>query len=151
VKISEPIEIKNNFLLSIGENFIVITFGLENDMLLSEKNNTENDEIYKNFINLNIFSENIKHGNINFSPNQSPISIGRSPECDIIINDNMLSRFHCFIEYKNGRWYITDGYIEENSIKKSTNGTWIYAFDDILVKNGMTFKANKNIFICTLE
>jgi hypothetical protein len=151
VKISEPIEIKNNFLLSIGENFIVITFGLENDMLLSEKNNTENDEIYKNFINLNIFSENIKHGNINFSPNQSPISIGRSPECDIIINDNMLSRFHCFIEYKNGKWYVTDGYIEGNFNKKSTNGTWIYAFDDILVKNGMTFKANKNIFICTFQ
>ena len=77
-------------------------------MLLSERSNIESDEICKNFLNLNIFSENIKHGNINFSPNQSPISIGRSPECDIIIDDNMLSRFHCFIEYKNGKWYVTD-------------------------------------------
>lgn len=136
--------------MGIGENFIVITFGLENDMLLSENNNIEKDD-YKNFINLNIFSENIKHGNINFSPNKSPISIGRSPECDVIIDDNMLSRFHCFIEYKSGKWYVTDGYIEENTIKKSTNGTWIYAFDDILIKNEMTFKANKNIFICTFE
>ena len=145
IKINEWVEIKNNFLLSIGENYIVITLGSKEDMLLNENNTDDNDE---NIINLKIFSGNIRHGNLSFSPKQSPFIIGRSQECDVIIDDNMLSRFHCSIEYKNDKWFITDGYIDNNNYKKSTNGTWLYAFEDTLITNGMIFKANNNLFIC---
>lgn len=60
----------------------------------------------------------------------SMISLGRSPNCEVVINDNMLSRFHCYIEYKYGvGWIIMDGVATKNekSIvenKNSTNGTW---------------------------
>ena len=47
--------------------------------------------------------------------------------------------------------YIIDGVInEDGNIKNSTNGTWIYAFEDTLIKDKMTFKANHNLFICSL-
>lgn len=148
VKINKWNEIKNNFLLSIGENYIVITLGLNEEILLNENNNDYNNE--KN-INLKIFSGNIRHGNLSFSPEQSPFIIGRSQECDVIIDDNLLSRFHCTIDYRNDKWFITDGYIDNGSIKKSTNGTWIYAFEDILIKNKMIFKSNNNLFICSFD
>ena len=148
VKIINWIEIKNNFLLSIGENYIVITLGIDSDVLLDENNNCENSE---KMINLKIFSGNIRHGNLSFTPKQSPFIIGRSQECDIIIDDNMLSRFHCSIEYRDDKWYITDGYIDNNNIKKSTNGTWIYALEDTKISDGMIFKANNNLFICSFE
>ena len=118
-------------------------------MLLNENNN--NIENSEKIINLKIFSGNIRHGNLNFSPRNSPFTIGRSQDCDVIIDDNLLSRYHCTIEFRNGKWFIIDGYIDNNNIKKSTNGTWIYAFEDILIKNGLIFKSNNNLFICSLE
>ena len=135
-------------MLSIGENFLVITLGIDDDILLDEKNNNEKSE---NSLNLKIFSGNIKHGILTFSPKQSPFIIGRSQDCDVIIDDNLLSRYHCTIEFRNGKWFIIDGYIDNNNIKKSTNGTWIYAFEDTLIKDKMIFKANNNLFICSFE
>ena len=35
-------------------------------------------------------------------------------------------------------------------IKKSTNGTWIYAFEDTIIKDKMTFKASHYLFDCNL-
>jgi len=151
IRIERWVEVKNNFLISIGENYIVITLGIDEDMLLNENSNIENNENYKNHINLKIFSGNIKNGNLSFSPEKSPILIGRSQNCDAIIEDNMLSRIHCTCIFKNDKWYITDGYIENNEIKRSTNGTWIYALEDTLITDGTTFKSNHNLFICTFE
>ena len=66
----------------------------------------------------------------------------------------MLSRIHCTIDYKNEKWYIQDGFakngIEDKNIQKSTNGSWIYAYDECPIFNNMIFKANHNLFICNL-
>ena len=142
------IEVKNNFLLSIGENYIVITLGMDNDILLNEEVVEKNENSDK-LLNLKIFSGNIRHGNFTFSPDKSPIIIGRSPDCDICIDDGMLSRFHCTIEYRNDKWCLKDGKLEGDKVKKSTNGTWIYAYEDTMICEGMIFKANHNLFICS--
>ena len=86
-----------------------------------------------------------------FDKNKEKITIGRCSDCDVIIEDSMLSRFHCTIFFKNDKWFICDGFIENNRNKKSTNGTWLYAFEDIIIKNGMIFKANHNLFICSFS
>lgn len=156
IKITEPTEIKNNFLLSLGENYIVFTLGLEDDIIMNEKNAnvSDNNSEERNNINIKIFSGNIRHGGLSFNPKQSPFMIGRSPDCEVIIDDTMLSRFHCTIEYKEGKWFIVDGYLDnknQGNYKKSTNGTWIYAFEDSKIVDGMTFKANHNLFICSLN
>lgn len=65
----------------------------------------------------------------------------------------MLSRFHCTLKFIDSKWYIIDGTIDKNKnkVKPSTNGSWKYAFEETLITNGMTFKANHNLFICSFS
>lgn len=46
-----------------------------------------------------------------------PITIGRSPECTVIVRDVLLSRHHCQIEPMLDRWVVTD--------LQSKNGTFV--------------------------
>ena len=150
---NKTIEIKDNFLISIGENYLVITLGQDKENLLKEnipyEKTEENNEDM--LINLKIFSNDIKHGILTFDKNKQNIIIGRSSNCDVIIEDKLLSRFHCTIYFKNDKWFLCDGYMENNINKKSTNGTWLYAFEDINIEQGMIFKSNHNLFICSFE
>jgi pSer/pThr/pTyr-binding forkhead associated (FHA) protein len=67
---------------------------------------------------------------MNFQPSKSSIRIGRSENCEVVINEIMFSRFQCIIDYnENVGWTIIDGYTVktiENVIeyRHSTNGTW---------------------------
>lgn len=76
IKILEEIKIKQNLLMNIGENYIVFTLGIEEEMLLNEKylNAQKTDHV----INVKIFSGNIKHGMLTFQPNKAPLKIGRT-------------------------------------------------------------------------
>ncbi|CAD8140615.1 unnamed protein product [Paramecium pentaurelia] len=51
---------------------------------------------------------------------ESVFKIGRSQECDVIININTVSRRQAQIIYKNNEWYIHDG----EGVRESANGTW---------------------------
>ena len=156
IKILDWIEIKNNNLINIGDNYLVFSIGLENGNAINENyiiknNNIENGSI----LNVKIFSSNSKIKSLVFTPSDSPFTIGRKQENAIFIEDNMLSRIHSTIKYKNKKWYIRDGYIINNNnnneeVKKSTNGTWIYAFEDTIIKDKMTFKASHYLFDCNL-
>ena len=157
IKIQEWTELKNNLLLNIGENYIVFSLGDdENDEKEKEedingKNTFKNEN--NNCLNVKIFST--KTQNIySLSPDNCPVTIGRSSENNIVIDDDMLSRIHCTIDFDKDKWYIQDGYarngLQEEETKKSTNGSWIYAYDEITIKDKMIFKANHNLFICNL-
>lgn len=161
IKITTWTLIKNNFLLNMGENYIVFYTGTErsfqneemgtsgdrNNNTLTQMGNTTTDS---NSLTIKIFFGNIRHDSLTFSPSKSPFTIGRSTECDIPIDDGMLSRIHSTVQFKNGQWYIIDGQIQDNGgNKKSTNGTWIYALEDIPITEQTTFKANHNLFICS--
>ena len=155
IKIQEWTEIKNNLLLNIGENYIVFSTEIENEEKLQNIiNNINNDDINnETCLYLKIFS--MKEQKIfTIKSENCPVTIGRNSDNNIVIDDDMLSRNHCTIDFYNGKWYIQDGYakngLQEEEIKKSTNGSWIYAFDEIKIKDKMIFKANRNIFICNL-
>ena len=163
IKIQEWTEIKNNFLLNIGENYLILSF--EDDEDNEYENNISSKKINKNklyekklenlnFINIKIFSFNTQIKNYKFFPSDCPITIGRSNENNIFIDDNMLSRIHCTIDYGNEKWYIQDGFarngLKEEEIKKSTNGCWIFVYEERQILNRMIFKANHNLFICNL-
>lgn len=45
------------------------------------------------------------------------ITIGRAPDCTLVISDDYASSHHCRIYPAEGRWLVDDG--------GSTNGTWI--------------------------
>ena len=115
IRINDWVEIKNNLLLNIGENYLI--FSLVNE---------ENDD---NVLNIKLFSVSNGQNVLNFKKENSPITIGRKPENDIYLEDNMLSRVHCTINFKDNKWFLIDGCINNengsDTIKKSTNGSWI--------------------------
>ena len=151
IKITSSIVIRNNLLINIGENYIVFTLGIEEDTVKTKIDSSQKEDS-DNILNVKIFSGNTKQDIMSYSPKKSPLTIGRSPECDVLVEDSMLSRVHCTLQFKGGNWYIIDGnVIDEEEIRPSTNGTWIYAFEDMEIKDQMTFKANHNLFICSLE
>lgn len=153
IKIVDWVEIKNNFLLNIGENYLVFSIGLENEI----NENYINNNIYDKgkLLILKIFSSYSDKNSLVFSPSDSPFSIGRKGENKIYIEDNMLSRIHCTIKYKNNKWFIIDGSINEQNDfeenKKSTNGSWVYAYEDCLITDKMTFKSAHYLFECYLN
>lgn len=139
-------------LLNIGENYIVFTLGLEEDILLNENFVHKNPKKTDLLLNVKIFSGNIRHGILSFLPENCPIHIGRNPDCEIFIDDSMVSRINSTITYENDIWIITDGsIINGQGTKKSTNGTWIYAHDEIEINDQMTFKSNHNLFFCSYQ
>ena len=157
IKIQEWTEIKNNFLLNIGENYLILSFeddeDDEYDNNINYKKNFYENKL-ENFITIKIFSLSTQIKNYKFFPSDCPITIGRSNENSIFIDDNMLSRIHCTIDYGNEKWYIQDGFarngLREEEIKKSTNGCWIFAYEEKKIVNKMIFKSNHNLFICNL-
>ena len=101
IKISNWTEIKNNFLLSIGENYIVFTLGVEEDMVINEHTSNKEDEEYNDLINLKIFSGNIRHGKLSFNPKQSPFIIGRHFQLKFNPND---MQYYIFKGFRTWIW-----------------------------------------------
>ena len=134
---------------------MIIVFSLGEDDE-EEENEKEINDINKNdnSLNIKIFSMNSQQKIFKLLPSDCPVTIGRSSENTIYIDDDMLSRIHCTIDYNNEKWYINDGFAksgeQEEEVKKSTNGSWIFAYDEIQITDGMIFKANHNLFICNL-
>jgi pSer/pThr/pTyr-binding forkhead associated (FHA) protein len=139
IKLIEPLKIKNNLLINIGDTFIVFSF-------------KENDEKNENII-LKIFTGNEQSEIFEFNSEKKIIIFGRETSCDVHIEDKLLSRKHCYIYYNENEnnneesncWYIKDG---DLTGKKSTNDTWLYALEDTLIYDQMIFKTNHNLFKC---
>ena len=152
IKIQNWTELKSNLLLNIGENYLVFSYGDDDDE--ENEDNINNVNKNDNSINIKIFAMNTQQKIYTLLPSDCPVTIGRSSENNIVIDDDMLSRVHCTIDFMNEKWYIQDGLakngIEDKDIQKSTNGSWIYAYDECPIFNNMIFKANHNLFICNL-
>ncbi len=52
-----------------------------------------------------------------FQLGEQPITIGRSPDADVVLMDEKISRIHCGIRLWDGEFYVKD--------LKSRNGTWV--------------------------
>ncbi len=64
-----------------------------------------------------------------FKLNNEVVTIGRSMECDFIINDNLISKKHFLIIYEDNKFHITDN--------DSRNGTFL---------NGKLVKKKTSLF-----
>ena len=149
-KIIKKAQIKDSYLLNIGNSYIVCTFGV--DEYYPEEAAIEDAD---KTLNIKVFSEIPQAEPHFFNPKQfKRIYIGRDVSCNIIIDDSLLSRVHCTIKYdeENG-WVIYDGRIDDDEYKNkpSTNGTWLYLIEEIPIEDGLIFKNNKNAFECHLE
>ena len=135
IKLNNEEKIKDNLLINIGETYIVFSFNNDNE----------------NELTIKLFTGEEQRNSYSFNcDNQKCIIIGRdSSLCDVIIDDKMLSRVHCCINYKEKEnekgWYIKDGNLQG---KKSTNDTWFYSAEETVIYDKMIFKTNHNLFKC---
>jgi hypothetical protein len=133
-----------NTLINIGSNYLVV--------------NLEKNKIIIKIFNHNILENNnskekkgkncdLKEFTIGNNRN-TIINIGRSENCDITIEDVMLSKIHTSIEYKakDKSFYLYDG----DTKKESTNGTWVFILNPIQIKDNFTFKAEHTLFVANL-
>ena len=77
-------------------------------------------------------------------PVEKEIVLGRTPDCNVRINDKLLSKNQATVRYseQSDQWVLCDGFCG----KPSTNGTWLYLNEDYQMHSGMVFKANQTIF-----
>lgn len=70
--------------------------------------------------------------------------IGRSPNCDIRVDDELLSKMQAtiYFDLEARAWTLVDGYAG----KRSTNGTWLYLNEEVPIASGMLFKSNQTFF-----
>ena len=140
-KIEEKTIIYENSIINIGESYLVFSFNKAN---LEGDNNLSEDDLF-----LKIYSSEGEYNPMIIQSCGDKIyKLGRTEKCDVVIRDKMLSRVHCILFFLDNNWYIQDGNEDGN---ESTNGTWIYALDEIEIKDGMKFKSNSCNFICKLE
>ena len=146
-KITNETKIKDSYLINIGNSYIVCTFGVD-EYDINEKGIADGDKM----LNIKVFSEIPKTEPYFFNPQQiKRIYVGRDISCNIIVDDNLLSRVHCTIEYRdNEGWFIYDGKIDEDisQNRPSTNGTWLYLIEETPIYDQMIFKSNQNVYEC---
>lgn len=122
MKLTFEMKINDNCLINIGNSYLVFTFG--NDQSGEDHPNKSSsskpiDKTLDKALNIKLFTENIQYDLIEFYPNlNTVIYLGSDTECDELIDDSLLSRFHCTVEYKKHRgWFITDGKTKGKEIK----------------------------------
>jgi hypothetical protein len=101
-------------------------------------------------LRLKIFGGPQNGQTVYFNPNDGErITIGRAKSNRIEIEDLVLSKLQCLVEFNQDKeaWVITDG----NGVgKKSMNGTWLYLNEDFRIQSDMVFKTNSTLFMAQI-
>ena len=172
LKIQRPHQITSQELFSIGKdlNFIVITDDLE-ELQNKVQDLFKEDDRYKevvannkggglqiNFVD-NLVLNNKQHHDqthllseatykhkFSFTKEESPIVVGRTKDCKVLLKEGALSRIQCTLTSKDNLWTIQDG---NGKDKKSTNGTWLWAQREHVLEEQDLFKAGNAVFKVT--
>ena len=137
-------EMEGNTLINIGGNYLVVYLE-KNRILIKIFNNSVLENTYdKESTKINC---DIKQIDIDPKTN-SYTYIGRSQNCDIVIEDMMLSKTQCCIEYEaeSKKIYLSDG----DGKKESTNGTWVFILNPTKITDNFMFKAEHTLFLANL-
>ena len=130
IKMMVDLKISDKHLIKIGDTDVVFSLSEDNEIKITVVSDNDNFDEYE------------------YTPgDKEMISIGRDIDCDVCIEDNMLSRLHCVVRFNKEEecWELKDG---NGFGKKSTNGTWVYVNESTMIEEGMIFKSNHNLFEC---
>ena len=114
---------KDNLLINMGESYIVTN-------LVPVEDAGPNDVMQ---LKLRVFS--VTKADIPdlycCQHKEQLMIVGRSPNCDIRIDDELLSKMQATVSYSPQlqMWTICDGYQGKNS----TNGTWLYMNEEVKI------------------
>ena len=139
IKIDNTI-IKEKTVINIGNTYMAFSYNIYL--------NNINKSYSKKYLFLKIINENKEYDPIILEEDKNSYFIGRSKNSDIQIYDNCLSKINCTLYFENNLWILQDGKRFGN---KSTNGTWLYAFEDNEIFDKMIFKSNKYNFYCSFQ
>ena len=137
-------KMEGNTLINIGGNYLVvyiennkITIKIFNNSILENTNKKDQNTI----------SCDLREFEVDQSKN-FVLNIGRNQNCNIIIEDMMLSKIQCRIEYciNDKCFYLYDG----DGKKESTNGTWVFILNPTKITNNFMFKAEHTLFVANL-
>ena len=153
-KIVRKEKLIDNHFLAIGNSYLICSFGGEEEQeggdhsSGADEGNEDNDAI----LTIKIFGEYQSEPFLFNPKNIKKIYIGRDIACNIQVDDPLLSRIHCTIQYTNEKgWVIYDGKKDdenENQNQVSTNGIWSYINDETQIYDGFIFKNSKSAFEC---
>ena len=132
---------EGNTLINIGGNYLVVYIE-KNRILIKIFNNSILENTQPKDSNCDIKQINLEENSNSYT------SIGRSQHCDIIIEDMLLSKVQCCIEYnsKTKKIYLCDG----EGKKESTNGTWVFILNPTKITDNFMFKAEHTLFVANL-
>ena len=132
---------EGNTLINIGGNYLVVYIE-KNKILIKIFNNSILENTQPKDSNCDIKQINLEENSNSYT------SIGRSQHCDIIIEDMLLSKVQCCIEYnsKTKKIYLCDG----DGKKESTNGTWVFILNPTKITDNFMFKAEHTLFVANL-
>ena len=132
---------EGNTLINIGGNYLVVYIE-KNRILIKIFNNSILENTQPKDSNCDIKQINLDENSNSYT------SIGRSQHCDIIIEDMLLSKVQCCIEYnsKTKKIYLCDG----DGKKESTNGTWVFILNPTKITDNFMFKAEHTLFVANL-
>jgi hypothetical protein len=148
VRLENPLELKDNHLLNMGESFIIVNLINEKFNALNFSTSTHDSKVSNSQSNmklrLKLFGGPSTGEVFYFKPDSDIIKLGRSTSCDVAIEDAVLSKLqaHIYFNHDKDCWVLEDGI----NNKRSLNGTWLYLNEDFEIYNGMTFKANQTLF-----
>ena len=143
-RLDSPKELKDNMIVNVGEAHIVVNLLNRDESEEAGVSLTGDEEAQKGAkLKLKIFGGPTSGEIFYFKNEGQEILVGRTPNCDVRIEDKLLSKTQCHIKCFDGdRWMIVDGY----NGKTSTNGTWVYLNEDFEIYDGVSLKANQTIF-----
>ena len=80
--------------------------------------------------------------NYEYAIQNGKITIGRNENCDVVISDMMVSRFHATVQYTDEGWVVTDN---DSTAGVGVNGYRIHGSEPI--SNGDTIMINTHVFM----
>lgn len=132
-KLKGSINIKNNTLVLLGDNFILINFvplTPEVSRLRLKVYGKYSGDVF--YFNASDYLDNC-------------INIGRHESCEVKLQGSLVSKVHCTIFFTPEKgWVLCDGNVSNHLI--STNGTWIYINENLEIYDSMIFKSGRIMF-----
>ena len=131
-EISEPVPLRDNTLVNIGEAYIV-------------------SNVEQKTLKLRVFSAPERGENpdkYQCAHIDQRLVVGRSPNCDIRIEDELLSKAQgeIYFDPSVGSWVLSDGF----NGNVSTNGTWVYVSEEQPIVTGTMLKSNNTFLLATI-
>lgn len=113
---------------------------------ITNKSEKSKNNLHDSFLHISVNSNIYDCQNFTIPSNKKTTLIGRSSNCDIVLNSNHVSKMHCRIVFnsQSQKWILFDG----SSTINSSSGTWLVIKDKCHIKKGQNdFRFGNSKFI----